>query len=121
MIPKVSIEEYIQRFFDCSVAGESLLVYMFINLDKLIQKYTQERYIVLSDFTKHRILLSLLVLCHKILEDDFWENKYYSQIGGITLQEMNYLELKMLELLNYRLMVSLSMFESVLKILTGGQ
>lgn len=94
-----------------------MLLYTFVNLDKLIQKYTESQHIVFNDYTKHRILLSLLAISDKFLEDLYYENTYYSQIGGISLQDLNTIEIRMLELLDYRLYVSVSILESVMKLL----
>ena len=47
-----------------------------------------------------------------ILTSRYYDNAYYAQIGGITTQEMNKLELDFLFLVNFRLQVTVSVFES---------
>jgi hypothetical protein len=42
----------------------------------------------------------------KYNEDDFYSNTYYSKIGGITLQEMNSLEVEFVKLMDFRLFVN---------------
>jgi hypothetical protein len=42
----------------------------------------------------------------------YYDNAYYAQIGGITTKEMNKLELDFLFLVNFRLQVTVSVFES---------
>lgn len=53
------------------------------------------------------------MLVHKYLEDDYWNNNYYAQIGGVSLSEMNFLEISMLELLEFKLTVSISLFQTI--------
>ena len=76
--PVVPIDLYMQRFLSYSHAGESTLLFTLVNLDKLVQKYSEWRYIVFNDYTKHRILISLLVISNKFLEDLYYDNLYYA-------------------------------------------
>ncbi len=46
-----------------------------------------------------------MVIGAKYFDDVYFDNKIYSKIGGICLQEFNKLELEFLYFLNYKLYV----------------
>ncbi|EGG19840.1 cyclin-related 2 family protein [Cavenderia fasciculata] len=47
------------------------------------------------------ILITTLVISTKYLDDIFYNNEFYSQVGGINLKEMNKLELDFLNLVKF--------------------
>ena len=53
-----------------------------------------------------------MVLAIKYCEDFYYDNEFYSQIGGITCREMNGLEMELLLLLDYDLHVRPEIYES---------
>jgi len=53
-------------------------------------------------------------LAVKYNEDNYFDNKYYARIGGITLKELNYLERTMLGLMEYQLHVLPQIYEAYL-------
>ena len=54
----------------------------------------------------HRLFLTSIMISRKILEDDVYKNGDVAAVGGVSLQEMNTLEMKMLKALDYKLQVS---------------
>jgi len=60
--------------------------------------------------TIFRIILATLILSIKYNEDDYYSNEYYAKVGGISLLEMNNLELEAILLIKHRLFVDLEFF-----------
>ena len=56
-----------------------------------------------------------MVIAIKYNEDQYYENLYYARIGGVTLEEINLLEKKLLLLIKYDVYVKEEMYESYLK------
>lgn len=50
----------------------------------------------------------------KFQDDDYYKNDYYAKVGGITVKEINILEKEFLNLLQYKLFVDPSMFNTYL-------
>lgn len=50
------------------------------------------------------------MIAAKFIDDKYYNNQFYSRIGGITTQEINLLEKEFLSLINYELFVSTSHF-----------
>ena len=53
----------------------------------------------------HRILLISLVLAAKLYDDEYYENKYYAKIGGISNKDINKMELEFTEKIEFNLFV----------------
>jgi hypothetical protein len=51
-----------------------------------------------------------VLVASKFFDDTFYNNSYYSRVGGITCAELNALELEFLFLINFNLSVSPDMF-----------
>ena len=60
-------------------------------------------------------MLISLVLAIKYSEDNYYINKVYATIGGVSVEELNYLESEMLKLLRYRLYVSPQLYYGYLE------
>ena len=56
-------------------------------------------------------MISAIVLAIKFYDDNYYNNEYYSKIGGISCLEMNKLESELLSLLNFDLHVLPEVFE----------
>jgi len=52
------------------------------------------------------------MLAIKFNEDDYYSNEFYSKVGGITNQELNYLESEAYKLMDYSLWVDLVFYEN---------
>lgn len=60
-----------------------------------------------SGSTRHpdvprRLLLTALMIGAKFLDDRFLSNRFYAEVGGVTLQELNAMEVAMLKRLGWR-------------------
>ena len=90
--PSITLKDYVTRLFKymkCSVECYILGLLML------------ERYYVAEGFpidvmNAFRLYLIALSVCAKIRDDKFYSNKYYSEVGGISLAEFNALEVKFL-------------------------
>jgi hypothetical protein len=47
----------------------------------------------------------------KYYDDDYYKNEYYAKVGGLTLKEINQLEMEFLELINYELFINKEVFD----------
>jgi hypothetical protein len=65
---------------------------------------------LLTEFNIHRIILSAVVLAIKYNEDDYYSNEFYAKVGGVSLQEINSLELDAINMLDHILFVDEEFF-----------
>ncbi|PVU92192.1 hypothetical protein BB561_003981 [Smittium simulii] len=59
----------------------------------------------LNSYNIHRILLTAMTAAQKLSSDFFYKNSSYAKIGGISTEELNFLEMELLFLLQFNLFV----------------
>ncbi len=90
-IPVLSLEKFLIRIIKYTEAENNTLLTAYLYIINLIKK---ENY-VLSLNNIYRLLLGAVVLAKKTLEDLTYKNSYYCQIGGMSLEELNNIELSL--------------------------
>lgn len=75
----------------------------------------------LSAINVHRLVLVTVVVAAKFLDDNRCLNSYYASLGGLTLEELNYLEVQFLQFLGWNIFVSTEQFETYYRALVPKQ
>ena len=96
-IPVLSIEKFLLRILKYTEAENNTLIVAYLYINKLIKKEN----FVLSLNNVYRLLLGAVVMAKKVLEDLCYNNSYYCEIGGITVQELNNIEFSLFIRLNF--------------------
>ena len=102
IIPKISLEDYLIRIQSYANMEKNSLITGLIYIDRLCQ----EANITLTDYNIHRILFISILLSIKFNEDKYFENRYYADIAGVTLKELNYLEYKYVKMIHFQFYVN---------------
>jgi len=98
----VPIKDYVARlrtYFACSI---ECYVMALLYIDRAIKRHPR---LVTDSQSVHRLALCGLMLAAKFQDDIFYANAFYAKVGGLTVKELNSLEVTMLRMLDYRLMV----------------
>ncbi|KYQ92968.1 cyclin-related 2 family protein [Tieghemostelium lacteum] len=96
-LPTISIKDYLARLMKYSPCSKECFVASLLYMDRL----TVECGLILNSYNIHRILITTVLISTKYMDDIFYNNEFYSQVGGISLKEMNNLELEFLKLLKF--------------------
>ena len=99
--PQISIKKYLTRIMKYSKPETSTVIICLIYIDKICENSSLQ----LSIYNIHRIILSCMILALKYNEDDYYSNKYYAKVGGISLKELNELEYNIMVLLQFNFFV----------------
>lgn len=119
-VPGISLHAYLTRVLKyCPVTNEvflSLLVYFdriakrANNLKKRkrneVDGEAPEQLFVMDSYNIHRLIILGITVSSKFFSDVFYKNLRYAKVGGLQLEELNYLELQFLLLLDFKLMIS---------------
>eukprot|EP00182_Erythrolobus_australicus_P005052 CAMPEP_0185833204 /NCGR_PEP_ID=MMETSP1353-20130828/2535_1 /TAXON_ID=1077150 /ORGANISM="Erythrolobus australicus, Strain CCMP3124" /LENGTH=288 /DNA_ID=CAMNT_0028531459 /DNA_START=641 /DNA_END=1507 /DNA_ORIENTATION=+ len=103
--PAISTVDYVRRIFSyshCSPACFSTAMYY---IDHLGQQRSRSEFCV-TTLNVHRVFLVAILLAIKYMEDVSFSNEHFARVGGVSLTELNRLELSMLKALDFRLYVS---------------
>lgn len=117
--PPISIEDYVTRIFKYAKCSPACFVHAFAYLDRLARRdpgcYQP------TPLSVHRLFLTAVMLAAKFTDDHYYTNGFYAKVGGLSVRELNALELLMLKQLDFRLFVSAELFHSYLLGLLAGR
>ncbi|XVF41939.1 hypothetical protein PTKIN_Ptkin01aG0321000 [Pterospermum kingtungense] len=106
--PALSIRQYIERIFKYSKCSNSCFVVALIYVDR----YMQRTNAYLTSLNAHRLLITSVMVAAKFMDDQCNNNAYYAKVGGVSTEEMNGLEMKLLFSLDFRLHVTTEVFKT---------
>ncbi|KAI5787227.1 cyclin-domain-containing protein [Geopyxis carbonaria] len=98
--PTISIADYLARLTIHASLQPSILLSMVYYIDILSTHYPP---FVVSSLTVHRFLITAATVASKGLCDTFLTNGFYAKVGGVSLLELNMLELEFLVRVGWRI------------------
>jgi len=106
-LPTITIHDYMGRLQQFSCCSEACFVLAFIYIDRVLQKNPS---FPLGSLCIHRLILACLMIAIKFNDDIYYDNAFYAKIGGISVNEMNILEISLLSLTQFDLYVKDQVF-----------
>lgn len=103
--PRISLFEYTERLYQLMHCDPGCYVLALVYLERIAQKGA------LDEASVHRSLLLSLVLAAKFWDDERCKNTFYAQVGGVTVEELNELEVRFLRLLEFQLWVGEEVYD----------
>eukprot|EP00756_Hemistasia_phaeocysticola_P031358 Hpha_TRINITY_DN16348_c0_g1::TRINITY_DN16348_c0_g1_i7::g.59314::m.59314 len=110
--PKIDLRAYVQRLKKYFMCSPECFLIAFVLIDRLVWKFRNFR--VACSYSIHRMLLTAAVIAVKMRDDKFYTNRYYAQCGGVSVEELNYLECYFLKILDWNIHVSLEHYRAYL-------
>ncbi len=101
IVPKISMEEYLIRIQNYTNIEKNTLIVGLIYIDR----FCKISGLTLTYYNINRILFISILISIKYNEDKFYDNKYYSEIAGIKLKELNTLEYNYIHMIHFLLYV----------------
>ncbi|AET39398.1 PHO85 cyclin family protein Ecym_4336 [Eremothecium cymbalariae DBVPG len=107
-IPAITLGDYFARIQKyCPITNDvflSLLVY-FDRIAKRCNAMDPQLF-VMDSYNIHRLIIAAVTVSTKFFSDFFYSNSRYARVGGISLHELNRLELQFSILCDFELIVS---------------
>lgn len=100
----LSLFQRIHKYASCS---NECFILALIYIDRLIQRNN----FLLTELNVHRVVITAILLAAKFFDDAYYNNAYYSKVGGVLVSEMNGLEVDFLFRINFSLHVTPEVFE----------
>ena len=107
MIPSISLKDYIKRLVKYTKMNISTLILSIIYIDRFCEKYKY----VLSYNNIYRLLLISTLISIKFNEDIMVNTKTYSNIAGVSVSDLNFLEYRMCIALDFSFNVKSDYFQ----------
>ncbi|XP_024383509.1 cyclin-U1-1 [Physcomitrium patens] len=107
--PSISIAKYLERIFKYTNCSPSCFVVAYVFLDRLVHRQPD---LLVTTLNVHRLLVTSVMVATKMLDDVHFNNAFFARVGGVSVVELNRLELEFLFRLDFKLSVTISVFES---------
>jgi hypothetical protein len=97
----INIQDYLEHLYKYGRMNISTILLMLIYIDRLcnINK------IKLSYKIIHKLMLSSLIVAIKYNEDEMYSLKFYAGFGGVSIEELEYLEICFISRINFNLFI----------------
>ena len=106
-IPNISINDYLTRIQLYSGIEKSTLILSLIQIDHICKKTE----LILSYYNIHRLLFTAVLISIKFNEDNYYDNKFYSEIAGVKLKELKMLEYTFMALNDFNIFINHEEYE----------
>ncbi|GAM28422.1 hypothetical protein SAMD00019534_115980, partial [Acytostelium subglobosum LB1] len=108
--PAISVVDYLKRLVQYLGCSKSCFIIALVYLDRLIV----EKNYILNSLNVHRIIFGCILISIKFCDDYYYPHDVYSVVGGLTLEEVNGIERRLLEDLQFDLCVHEDVFTQYL-------
>ena len=105
-IPLISIKDYLEHIYKYTKINTSTIILILIYIDRICNIHKCK----LCYYNIHKLILGSMIIAIKYNEDEYYSQKFYAKIGGVTLAEICNLEYSFLSLINYNLFVNENLF-----------
>ena len=106
-VPNISIKDYLTRIQTYSNIEKSTMILSLIYIDRICEIAD----LTLTYFNIHRILFAAVLMAIKYNEDNFYDNKFYSEIAGVKLKELKMIEYTFLDLIDFQMFIDDETYE----------
>jgi len=101
-LPPITLDAYIARLLQYAPCEKECFLAALLFMDRLSERTD----FVFNSLNIHRSYLVSLLLAAKFFEDQPCDNGYFATVGGVSLQELNTMEVGFLQLLEFRVSVT---------------
>jgi len=106
--PRITVKYYLERIATYSQCSEECFVLALIYIDRVIRiKYT----FLVNSLNVHRLVITSIMVAAKFFDDQYFNNVYFSKVGGVSCKEINMLENEFLFLLDFNLFVESNLYQ----------
>ena len=98
--PNISLLDYLKRIVEYSNCEENTLISALIYIDRIAK---------IKNITKlnvYKLIFTSILISLKYNEDGIYDNVYYSQVAGVSVQELFQMEYEYVLLLNFNFNIS---------------
>lgn len=116
-VPQITLYQYFQRIQKYCPTTNDVFLSLLVYFDRISKKCNSsdsesadtspaDQLFVMDSYNIHRLVIAGVTVCTKFFSDFFYSNSRYARVGGISLSELNHLELQFLVLCDFELLIS---------------
>ncbi|KAJ2697032.1 Pho80p cyclin [Coemansia sp. IMI 203386] len=101
--PNITINDYLQRVTKYALLEPSCLLLLLIYVDRICERNPT---FTISSLTVHRFIIAAATVACKTLCDAYCTNSHYAKVGGVSMHELNSLEVELLHMTGWHLIAT---------------
>jgi len=101
--PAITVSDYLRRIVRYTSIEKACLLILLIYIDRVCERH---KTFTITSLTVHRFIIAAVTASSKALCDSYCTNSHYARVGGISIQELNTLELEFMFLIDWQLICS---------------
>ncbi|KAJ2633804.1 Pho80p cyclin [Coemansia sp. RSA 1694] len=106
--PNITVNEYLQRVAKYGSLEPACLLLLLIYVDRICERNPS---FTISSLTVHRFIITAATIACKTLCDAYCTNLHYAKVGGVSMQELNSLEVEILRMMGWHLVATQEQLE----------
>ncbi|KAJ1852112.1 cyclin-like protein interacting with PHO85 [Coemansia sp. RSA 1822] len=105
-VPTIDLETYISRILKYCPCQNEVFLALIVYMQQLIDRCGRRRAPFTVDaYSIHRLVITAVTIGSKWFSDVFFTNSRYAKVGGLSVAELNNLELQFLSIIDFDLNV----------------
>lgn len=117
-IPDISLNAYLNRLIKYCDFSDTVLIIAMKNIFRIYRERGND--FPINRLSIHRLMLTNIMVAAKFFDDSFYSNSSYSEVGGVSLKEINTLERELLNLIHFDLSISSEEFTATKSFIMTG-
>ncbi|KAJ2004886.1 Pho80p cyclin [Coemansia sp. RSA 2322] len=106
--PNITINDYLQRVAKYASLEPACLLILLIYVDRICERNPS---FTISSLTVHRFIITATTIACKTICDAYCTNLHYAKVGGVSMQELNSLEVEILRMMGWHLVATQEQLE----------
>eukprot|EP00741_Cyanophora_paradoxa_P022492 tig00021464_g21718.t1 len=110
--PNIGVQAYLERIAKYASCSSACFIMALIYIDRIMQR---EKTFIITSLNVHRLIVTAVMVAAKFMDDLYYNNNYWSKIGGVSCAELNSLELDFLFMVDFELNVQPEVFREYVR------
>lgn len=112
-VPGIGLDAYFDRILKYCPSTADVFISLLVYLDRIATKgfslssNPESSLFFLDSYNVHRLVIAGMTVASKFFSDVFYKNSRYAKVGGLSVEELNNLELQFLLLLDFKLLIGI--------------
>ncbi|KAJ2694677.1 cyclin-like protein interacting with PHO85 [Coemansia sp. RSA 1285] len=113
-VPTIDLETYTLRILKYCPFQNEVLLGLIVYLQQMVDRCAQRRVPFTVDaYSIHRLIITGVTIGSKWFSDVFFTNSRYAKVGGLSVAELNNLELQFLSIIDFDLNIQPEVLQAV--------
>ncbi|KAJ2493063.1 cyclin-like protein interacting with PHO85 [Coemansia sp. RSA 2050] len=113
-VPTIDLETYLSRIVKYCPCQSEVFLGLIVYMQQMIDRCARRRLPFTVDaFSIHRLVITGVAIASKWFSDVFFTNSRYAKVGGLSVAELNNLELQFLSIIDFDLGIQPEVLQAI--------